>query len=128
MSVSKIIKKQLNQKLTLIVVKCHVFTTPKVDISDNFIYLENKTQSIKLHQKNINNITKDKDNGMHRVRYSCPELITGYLRELDDKFLRIEILNIHTNKTYSSILPLKSIEGIKVHNEEMDESGEEDGK
>ena len=121
MSQNKIIDKFIDKEITVIVVKSHVFRCPDVHFSSNFVKVTNSKSIININAAVISYIDYFKEEEIYKIAYKSSEMVSGILKLVDSRFIEMEITNFHTQNKYNVVIPIKGIEGVKVHNEDSEE-------
>ncbi len=114
-------KEALNKKVSLCISKSKVFiTNQKIDIKKDFI----KINEFLVNKKNIELIQKRKDN--YRIVITYQSTITGVIIKFDGSFIIISINDSLNNVNYDYVIPIKSVLGIKIHDQKEDEEIKEE--
>ena len=120
MTGTKILNKFLGQQITIIVVKSHVFRCNSLEFSNNFVKVTDEKNIVSINPIAISYIDFHRCDDAYKIAYKSSEMVSGVLKDIDQTFIEIEITNFRTKKTYSVVIPLKGIEGIKVFNEDKE--------
>jgi hypothetical protein len=98
--------------------------SPNVKMKDRTVVIETDIELLEVNKEYINTLSYDKKKKIYTIGYTTPATVTGILKDINSKFIIVEVMNSTLKKTYDVVIPVKIIEGFKVLSFEDDEHGE----
>ncbi len=117
----KSLKKCLDKLCIINFSKSYIIVDATMRMDDMFVYMGDGKFPKMINKQNIVTMEYLEDREVYKVLYISAFLAKGILSKIEGKFITLKIRHDRDKDYYYNIVPVKSIKGIKVFTDDMED-------